>query len=149
MQRDTTLLLLKAAYQSGSLSPCCSVRTTCILLFPQLRGRNLVPFTFDKQVLLLETMFAIWRCGYELQDSAGRFSRPALCSLANLCGCLPFQCSPRHSLMNAKSLLQCAYTLSRRCCVRSAPPRCGVTATAPLIQGFTPLAGRTWCRWRC
>ena len=28
----------------------------------QLRGRNLVPFTFDKQVLLLETMYAIWRC---------------------------------------------------------------------------------------
>ena len=31
----------------------------------QLRGRNLVPFTFDKQVLLLETMYAIWRCVYQ------------------------------------------------------------------------------------
>ena len=30
---------------------------------PQLRGHNLVPFTFDKQILLLETLFNIWRYG--------------------------------------------------------------------------------------
>ncbi len=28
----------------------------------QLRGFNLVPFTFDKQVLLLETLLHLWTC---------------------------------------------------------------------------------------
>ena len=36
----------------------------------QLRGQNLVPFTFDKQVLLLETMYAIWRCDHSLRIAA-------------------------------------------------------------------------------
>ena len=35
--------------------------TRFALLVAQLRGPSLVPFTFDKQVLLLETLFAIWR----------------------------------------------------------------------------------------
>ena len=32
----------------------------------QLRGYDLVPFFFDKQVLLMETLLGIWRCEYSL-----------------------------------------------------------------------------------
>ena len=32
------------------------------LLAVQLRGHGLVPFFFDKQVLLMETLLHIWRC---------------------------------------------------------------------------------------
>jgi hypothetical protein len=48
------------------LVPPCSIRDTMSDPEPaiavQLRGQNLVPFTFDKQVLLLETLISIWRC---------------------------------------------------------------------------------------
>ena len=39
---------------------------TSASLHMQLRGRNLVPFTFDKQTLLLETLYAIWRCVHDM-----------------------------------------------------------------------------------
>ena len=35
----------------------------CSSLLLQLTGYNLVPFNYDKQVLLLDTIFGIFQCG--------------------------------------------------------------------------------------
>ena len=39
-----------------------SMLSMCSLCRPQLTGENLVPFTFDKQILFLDTIFSLFLC---------------------------------------------------------------------------------------